>query len=76
MKTASLLNKKSTNANAQKLKKALRELTKTYQKEQLEYIQCNINKIRNLVVHRQSRLAWQTVNEGRAFESCHPRKRI
>ena len=32
----------------------LRELTKTYQKEQLEYIQGQINKINNLVGHRQS----------------------
>ena len=41
--------------------------TYTYQKKkkktQLEYIQSQINEIRNLVDYRQSQLAWQTVNE-------------
>ena len=52
MKIASLLNKRNpTNAKTQKLKKANRELTNTYQKEQKEYIQSQINKIRNSVEH-------------------------
>ena len=64
MKKASLLNKRNpTNVNAEKLKKVQREVTDTYQKEQLEYIQGQINKIRNSVEDRQSRIAWQTVNQ-------------
>ena len=48
----SLFNKGNpTNANAQKLKK-------TYQKEHLEYIQSQINKIWNLVKDRQSQMMW------------------
>ena len=50
VKTASLCNKRNpTNANAQKFKKAQRELINTYQKEQIEYIQSQINKIWNSV---------------------------
>ena len=49
VKTPSLGNKRNpTNANAQKLK-AQSELTNVYRKEQTEYIQNQINKIRNLV---------------------------
>ena len=59
IKTASLCN-----INAQKLK-AQNELTHIYLKEQTEYIQNQINKIRDLVEDRQSRIAWQTVNEVR-----------
>ena len=33
------------------------------QKKQIEYIQGQTNKIRNSVEARQSRIAWQTVNE-------------
>ena len=44
------------------LKKVQRELTNTYKKEQ-EYIQSQIDKIRNSLADRQSRIAWQTVNE-------------
>ena len=44
------------NANVQKLKRAKRELN-AYQKEQIEYIQGHINKIRNAVKYRQSRIA-------------------
>ena len=63
MKISSQCNKKNlTNANAQKIKKALRELIDAYQK-QLEYIQSQTNEIRNLVEERQFRIAWQTVNE-------------
>ena len=61
MKTVSLCNKSNpTNANVQKLKKPQRELTNT---EQKEYIQGQINKIRNSVEDRQSRIVWQTVNK-------------
>ena len=49
--------------NAQKLKKVQSELNNTYLKEQTEYIQDQINKIRDSVDDRQSRIAWQTVKE-------------
>ena len=49
--------------SAQKLKKAQNELSNIYLKQQTEYIQNQINKIRNSVEDRQSRIAWQTVNE-------------
>ena len=50
MKTASLCNKRNpTNANAQKLK-AQNELINTYQnKKIIEYIQSQINRIRNSI---------------------------
>ena len=41
----------------------LRKWTNTYLKEQTEYIQDQINKIRHSVEDRQFRIAWQTVNE-------------
>ena len=64
MKTTSFCNKRNpTNANAQKLKKAQRELINAYQKEQIKYVQGQINKIRNSEEDRQSWIAWQTVNE-------------
>ena len=63
MKTASLCNKKTTYANAQKLKKTQSELTNAYLKEQTEYIQDLINKIRDSVDDRQSRIASKAVNE-------------
>ena len=66
MKIASKCNrKKPTNINALKLKKAQNELANIYQKEQTEYIQNQIDKIRDLVEDRQSRIAWQMVNEVR-----------
>ena len=50
MKKASLLNKRNPKkVNTQKHKKVLRELTKIYQREQVERIQCRINTIRNSV---------------------------
>ena len=50
VKTASQCNKRNTtNVNAQKLKNAQRELTNVYQKEEIEYLQSQINKIRNSV---------------------------
>ena len=60
MKIASKCNRKnSTNTNALKLKKAQNELANIYVKEQTEYIQNQINKIRDVVEDRQSRIAWQ-----------------
>ena len=44
-------------------KKAQSELNNAYFKQQTEYIQDQINKIRDSVDDRQSRIAWQTVNE-------------
>ena len=63
MKTASLCDKRNpTNANTLKFKKAQRELSNIYQKEQLEYIQGQINKMINSVEDRQSWKVWPTVN--------------
>ena len=84
-KTTSKCNRRNpNNINAQKLKKAQNELTNTYLKEQTEYIQNQINKIRDLVEDRQSRIAWQTVKEvsrrkstmkaTSQEEQIHPRK--
>ena len=55
--------KNPTNINALNLKKAQNEFANIYLKEQTEYIQNKIDKIRDLVEDRQSRIAWQTVNE-------------
>ena len=64
VKAASKCNEKNpTNTNALKLKKAQKELANIYLKWQTEYIQNQIDKIRDLVEDRQSRIAWQTVNE-------------
>ena len=64
MKTASQCNRRNlSHTNAQKLKKAQTEPNYTYLKEQTEYIQDQINKIRDLVKDRQSRIARQEVNE-------------
>ena len=65
VKTASKCNRKNpTNTNALKLKKkAQHELADIYLKEQTEYIQNQIDKIRDSVEDRQSRIAWQTINE-------------
>ena len=64
VKTASKsYRKKPTNTNALKLKKAQNQLASMYQKEQTEYIQNQIDKIRDSVEDRQSRIAWQTINE-------------
>ena len=63
MKTTSLCNKRNpTNVNAKKLKAQI-ELVNAYQKEQIEYNQGHINKLRNSVDDRQSQIAWQTVKE-------------
>ena len=64
MKTAYKCNRKNpTNTNALKLKKAQNELAKIYLREQTEYIKNQINKIRDSVEDRQSRIAWQMVNK-------------
>ena len=55
--------KNPTNTNARKLEKAQHQLTGIYLKEQAEYIQNQIDKIRDSVEDRQSRIAWQTINE-------------
>ena len=62
MKTVLLCDKRNlTNTNALKLKKAQREHINTYQKEQKELLQGQINKIRNLIEDRQSQITWPTV---------------
>ena len=64
VKTCSKCNRNyPTNTNAQKLEKAQNELANIYLKEQTEYIQNQIDKIRDSVKDRQSRIAWQKVNE-------------
>ena len=55
--------KNPTNKNARKLKTAQYQLAGIYIKEQAEYIQNQIDKIRDSVEDRQSRIAWQTINE-------------
>ena len=57
------LSKNPTNTNARKLKTAQYQLAGIYIKEQTEYIQNQIDKIRDSVEDRQSRIAWQTINE-------------
>ena len=46
-----------------KLKKAQNELANIYVKEPTEYIQNQTDKIRDSVEDRQSKIAWQTINE-------------
>ena len=55
--------KNPTITNARKLEKAQHQLAGIYLKEQTEYIQNQIYKIRDSVEDRQSRKAWQTINE-------------
>ena len=64
VKTASKNYRKNpTNANALNLKTAQYQLAGIYIKEQTEYFQNQIDKIRDSVEDRQSRIAWQTINE-------------
>ena len=64
MKTASKCYRKNpTHTNARKLKKAQYQLASIYLKEQTEYIQNQRDKIKDSVEDRQSRIAWQTINE-------------
>ena len=63
VKTASKCNRKNpTNTNSLKFK-AQNELANVYLKEHTKYIQNQINKIRDLVEDRQSRIAGQTLNK-------------
>ena len=55
--------KNPTISNARILKKAQYQLAGIYLKEQTEFIQNQIDKIRDSVEDRQSRIAWQTINE-------------
>ena len=57
------LSKIPKNTNALKLKTAQYQLADVYIREQTEYIQNQIDKIRDSVEDRQSRIAWQTINE-------------
>ena len=64
VKTASKNYRKNpTSTNALKLKTAQYQLAGIYIKEQTEYIQNQIDKIRDSVKDRQSRITWQTINE-------------
>ena len=64
MKTAPKSYRKNlTNTNALKLKETQYQLAGIYLKEQTKYIQNEIDKIRDSVEDRQSRIAWQTINE-------------
>ena len=64
MKTAPKSYRKNpTNTNGRKLKTAQYQLAGIYIKEQTEYIQNQIDKIWDSVEDRQSRIAWQTINE-------------
>ena len=64
VKTASKSYKKNpTNTKARKLKTAQYQLAGIYIKEQTEYIQNQVDKIRDSVEDRQSRIARQTINE-------------
>ena len=70
VKTASRsYGKNPINTNTLKLKKAQYRLAGIYLKEQTEYIQNQIDKIRDSVEDRQSRIAWQTINEVRRRKS-------
>ena len=64
MKTASKNYRKDpTNTNALKLKTEQYQLAGIYIKEQTKYIQNQIDKIKDSVEDKQSRIAWQTINE-------------
>ena len=57
------LSKKPNKHRCRKLKTAQYQLAGIYIKEQTEYIQNQIDKIRDSVEDRQSRIARQTINE-------------
>ena len=64
VKTASKSYRKNpTSTNALKLKKAQYQFAGVYLKEHGEYIQNQRDKIRDSVKDRQSRIAYQTINE-------------
>ena len=61
---ASKSNRKNpNNTNALKLKMAKNELANIYLKQKIQYIQNQIDTIRDSVEDRQSRIAWQTTKE-------------
>ena len=62
-KASTSYRKNPTNTNAWKLKISQYQLAGIYIKEQTEYIQNQIDKIRDSVDDRQSRIVWQTINE-------------
>ena len=75
VKTASKgYRKNPTNANALELKKAQYQLSGIYLKEQTEYIENQIDKIRESVEDRQSIIAWQTINEVSKKKRAQPRQ--
>ena len=53
----------NTNALKLKKKKTQNKIASICLKEQTEYIQNQIDKIRDLVEDRQSRIAWQTIHK-------------
>ena len=64
MKTTFRCNRSNpTNINGLKIKKAQNELVNIYLKQQTEYIQNLIYKIRDSVEDRQSKIVWQMINE-------------
>ena len=64
VKTASKCNRNNpTNTNALNLTKAQNELANIFLKEQTEYIQNQIDKIRDSVEDWRPRIAWQRINE-------------
>ena len=64
VKTASKCYRKNpTNTDSLKRKKAQNELASIYLKEQTQYIQNQIDKIRDSVEDMISRITWQTINE-------------
>ena len=69
--TASKCNGRNlTNINALKLKKAQNELAKMYLKEQTEYIQNQINKIKHSVEGRQSKIAFAQSPGALEYTDC------
>ena len=59
LKTASKCDRKNpTKTNALKLRKAQNELANIYLKEQIKYIPSQIDKIRDSIEDRQSRIVW------------------
>ena len=57
------LSKEPNKHKCPKIKIAQYQLADIYIKEQTKYIQNQIDKIRDSVEDRQSRIAWQTINE-------------
>ncbi len=74
MKTATLCNKSNpTNDNTPKHEKVRRELINAYQKEQIEYNQGHINKIRNSGADSKSSAKRKSTSSTKN-KSCQPRR--